>query len=128
MTLNKTLENAEFDSVLLGWVTFFISPILLFYQQVLVVRRLHDFNYSGWFVLFNLVPVLIGSILVSANSILAVALGLLIILIKIILLIIKGTPGTNRFGLNPRRTKFGISKYRDYESSTSEGSLELHKD
>ncbi len=62
VTLNKTLNNAEFDSVILGWVTFFISFVILFYQQVVVVRRLHDFNYSGWFVLFHLTPVLIVSI------------------------------------------------------------------
>jgi len=50
------------------------------------VRRLHDTGRSGWWLLFNFVP-LIGFITV------------------IIFLVLNGTPGDNRFGPNPKEVK-----------------------
>ncbi|CAN5530431.1 hypothetical protein BH10PLA2_BH10PLA2_03490 [soil metagenome] len=47
------------------------------------VRRLHDQNRSGWLVLINMVPY-VGAIIV------------------LFLMAVEGTPGTNRFGADPR--------------------------
>jgi len=46
------------------------------------VRRLHDSNRSGWWLLIALIPIVGG-------------------LIQIVLLALPGTPGPNRFGENP---------------------------
>ena len=47
------------------------------------VRRFHDQNRSGWFVLIGLIPY-IGSLIVF------------------VFMLLPGTPGDNRFGPNPR--------------------------
>jgi uncharacterized membrane protein YhaH (DUF805 family) len=47
------------------------------------VRRLHDIDRTGWWVLINLVPV-IGSI------------------VLLVFAVLDGTPGENRFGPNPK--------------------------
>lgn len=47
------------------------------------VRRLHDINRSGWWVLINILPVL-GTV------------------ILIVLFVLDGTPGPNRFGPDPK--------------------------
>jgi uncharacterized membrane protein YhaH (DUF805 family) len=49
------------------------------------VRRLHDIDRTGWWVLINLVPV-IGSI------------------VLLVFAVLDGTPGGNRFGPNPKGT------------------------
>ncbi|MCL9661092.1 DUF805 domain-containing protein [Paenibacillus hunanensis] len=49
-----------------------------------VVRRLHDTDRSGWWILIALVP-FVGSI------------------ILLIFLCLEGTPGDNRFGSNPKQ-------------------------
>jgi uncharacterized membrane protein YhaH (DUF805 family) len=48
----------------------------------LSVRRLHDTDRSGWWVLINLVP--FGSI------------------VLLVFFLMDSTPGQNRFGLNPK--------------------------
>ncbi|MGY4676119.1 DUF805 domain-containing protein [Pasteurella sp. P03HT] len=50
------------------------------------VRRLHDINYRGWWILLNLIP--LGS------------------LVLLILWCLSGTPGMNRFGQNPKARDF----------------------
>jgi uncharacterized membrane protein YhaH (DUF805 family) len=60
-----------------------ICVIILFLPGIAVqIRRMHDINKSGWFILLNLVP-FIGSIIV------------------LVMLIEKGTLGKNRFGEYP---------------------------
>ena len=50
------------------------------------VRRLHDSNHSGWWILLEFIPVA-GWIVILA------------------LLLLAGTPGNNRFGNDPREAK-----------------------
>ena len=47
------------------------------------VRRLHDIDRSGWWILINLIP-LIGTI------------------VLLVFAVSEGTPGTNRYGPNPK--------------------------
>ena len=72
---DPTEENIYIISVL--------CVIILFLPGIAVqIRRMHDINKSGWFILLNLVP-FIGSIIV------------------LVMLIEKGTLGKNRFGEYP---------------------------
>ena len=65
----------------------YIMSLLLFIPGVAVtVRRLHDINKSGWFILISLIPIL-GSIIV------------------LVMTIEKGTLGKNRFGEYPLKFK-----------------------
>src|SRR5687767_8368297 len=69
------------------------SPVFLIFCVVMLgllipsiavgVRRLHDTNRSGWWILIGLIP-LIG------------------ILVLIIFYVLPGTPGENRFGPDPK--------------------------
>lgn len=49
------------------------------------VRRLHDTDRSGWWLLLVFIPILGG-------------------LVLLVFMILDGTPGTNRFGPNPKET------------------------
>jgi uncharacterized membrane protein YhaH (DUF805 family) len=50
-----------------------------------LVRRLHDIDRTGWWILINLIP-LIGTI------------------VLLVFALMDGTPGSNRFGPNPKET------------------------
>lgn len=47
------------------------------------IRRLHDIDYSGWWVLIGLIPI-VGTIWL------------------LVLLVLDGTPGPNKYGPNPK--------------------------
>jgi len=70
------------------------------------VRRLHDTNRSGWWLLALLVPyALFGAGMASTNSALIMAGGLLVLVVAIVLLVFfvsDGTKGANRFGEDPK--------------------------
>lgn len=56
---------------------------LLIPSIAVIVRRLHDTDRSGWWILISLIP-LIGTI------------------VLIVFLVLDSTPGANRFGENPK--------------------------
>jgi uncharacterized membrane protein YhaH (DUF805 family) len=56
---------------------------ILIPSLAVTVRRLHDIDRSGWWILIALVP-LIGTI------------------VLLVFALLEGTPGTNRYGLNPK--------------------------
>lgn len=62
---------------------------LLLPSLAVVVRRLHDTNRSGWWILFNLVP-LVGPITI------------------LVFMCLDSTPGANRFGPNPKVVPFKV--------------------
>ena len=66
----------------LEYVNAFVTILFLIAHFTLSVRRLHDIDFSGWWVLLNLIPVL-GTIV------------LFFFFIK------KGTDGHNQFGPDP---------------------------
>lgn len=68
---------------MVGMVLYCIIALGLIIPNLAVaVRRLHDVNKSGWFLLLSLVPI--------------ISLYLLYLFIQ------DGTPGDNRFGPNPK--------------------------
>ena len=68
-----------------GWIMIIL---LLIPSLAVIVRRLHDINKSGWFILVSLIPLV----------------GAIILLVKTIE---KGTLGKNRFGEYPLKFKKG---------------------
>jgi uncharacterized membrane protein YhaH (DUF805 family) len=56
---------------------------ILIPSLAVTVRRLHDIDRSGWWILIGLVP-LIGTI------------------VLLVFAVTEGTPGTNQYGLNPK--------------------------
>jgi uncharacterized membrane protein YhaH (DUF805 family) len=74
------MYNEEYGLGLLSTL-FMIATILP--SLAVTVRRLHDTNRSGWWVLLNLIPIV----------------GVLVVLVFTVL---DSQPGTNRFGPNPK--------------------------
>ena len=75
---------------LLGTLTSYIGLLsgiyglaVLIPTLALTVRRLHDIDRSGWWILIGLVP-LIGAI------------------VLLVFAVMEGTPGNNRYGPNPK--------------------------
>lgn len=84
------------------------------------VRRLHDLDRSGWWILLPLAPILLGAILMGASLVSAMSgggagfsgitlLGVILmfggVACAILLLVwycTSGTPGPNRFGEDPK--------------------------
>lgn len=64
----------------------------------LSIRRLHDLNHSGWWVLLNFVTVVNG--FTDANWLRGIAL-LIWLAFNLYILFVKGTAGTNDFGDDP---------------------------
>jgi uncharacterized membrane protein YhaH (DUF805 family) len=58
---------------------------ILIPSLAVTVRRLHDIDRTGWWILIALVP-LIGTI------------------VLLVFALLEGTPGTNRYGPNPKET------------------------
>lgn len=70
------------DAVGMGMLGGLYTLLVLLPSIGVQVRRLHDIDRSGWWLLMYLVP-LVGFIVV------------------LVFACMKGTPGSNRFGLNP---------------------------
>jgi uncharacterized membrane protein YhaH (DUF805 family) len=67
----------------LGLLSGLYGLAILIPSLAVTVRRLHDIDRSGWWILIALVP-LIGTI------------------VLLVFALLEGTPGTNRYGLNPK--------------------------
>lgn len=72
--------NSRSPVILVPYLAFYLAIVV--FGVILAVRRAHDIDLSGWFVLIELIPVV----------------GLIFALY---LAFKKGTPGANRFGPNP---------------------------
>jgi uncharacterized membrane protein YhaH (DUF805 family) len=73
-----------------------LTAVLMFVQ----IRRVHDFDRSGWWaVLATFAPVVVMLPLMGASLDVAILVGLLAELAAIVVVgVIPGTPGDNRFG------------------------------
>lgn len=76
------LSFSAFMSVVIGILTFVSYIPFVWSSIVLQIKRWHDLDKSGWFVLLGFVPVV--------N-----------LICMVFLLFIKGTDGTNQFGPDP---------------------------
>ncbi|NLA05360.1 MAG: DUF805 domain-containing protein [Firmicutes bacterium] len=72
--------NANTGVGVLGWL---YSLFVLVPSLAVLFRRLHDTGRSGWFILFNLIPVV----------------GLIVLLVFVCL---DSQPGENQYGPNPK--------------------------
>ena len=76
----------------------------------IAVRRLHDTNRSGWFLLMPIAPyilVILGLILRGFGSILIIIGGLAVLGLAILLIVwlaTEGTSGENQYGSDPKGT------------------------
>lgn len=76
-------ENAGALSMLAGMVVIIVGLGLLLPNLSITVRRLHDTDRSGWWILIGIIP-FIGP------------------LVLLVFELLPGTPGENRFGLPPQ--------------------------
>jgi uncharacterized membrane protein YhaH (DUF805 family) len=95
----------------MGVVTLVVTLIFLVPATTVGIRRLHDIDRSGWWMLLLGLPYLGWLISVHAGSqdvipALALLLGAVILLV---LLVQPGTAGDNRYGPNP---KAGIADHK----------------
>ena len=74
-----------FDGTWYGPFYTLYALALLIPSLAVAVRRLHDVNKSGWYLLINIIPII----------------GWIIVLIK---LCTDSTPGENQYGANPKET------------------------
>ena len=77
---NPYIYDASLDAI--SWVLSVPGGLLTLSATV---RRLHDTNKSGWFVILFLIP--------------------LIVLIVLVFLILPGDKGKNKYGPNPLKTR-----------------------
>ncbi len=78
-----------------GWL-----PTVLFFipNLSLTVRRLHDTDHSGWWVLLNMVPY---ALVVGTGNPLWGLVALITSILMLVFLCSRGTRGDNRFGPDP---------------------------
>ena len=79
----------------------FLFPLVVFIPTLtLFIRRLHDFDFSGWFVLIGLIPSGFTSISVTnaSGDFTSLIPGVGFIALWIILFLKKGTRGENSYG------------------------------
>jgi len=77
------LSNLPGVGVVMAFIPLVFCLALLVPSIAVAIRRLHDTNRSGWWLLLGFVPVIGGIVL-------------LVFLVK------EGTPGENQFGANPK--------------------------
>ncbi|SCE80988.1 DUF805 domain-containing protein [Micromonospora mirobrigensis] len=74
----------------LGIIGLIVTLALLLPSLAVGVRRLHDTNRSGWWLLIVLVP-LVGAI------------------VLLVFFVMEGTRGENRFGADPKVASYGVA-------------------
>ena len=83
-TLNMFIINLILGAISAGILSMLISIAILLPSLGLSIRRLHDINFSGWWILIGFIP-LIGAI------------------VLIILACLPGTAGENKYGTVPNK-------------------------
>lgn len=90
-------------------LSLIVSLALLPANLGVSVRRLHDRNMSGWWLLLPIVSLFLGILSGPASQGPVVSmLSLALCLAYLIILCMPGTPGPNRFGDDPSSTQFNI--------------------
>jgi len=87
-------------SVTMSWITYLIwLPIAMWISLAVQIKRWHDLDKSGWWVLIGLVPIVGGFWVLIENG------------------CIEGTKGPNRFGPNPNEAEPDIPDVRAFATS-----------
>ena len=79
----QILANLPAIGIIFGFIPLLYSLAILLPSLGLGIRRLHDTNRSGWWLLIGLIP-LVG------------------LIVLIVFAVQEGTPGDNQFGPNPK--------------------------
>ncbi len=100
-TIDSMLGMSGLIFGIYGPLTLIVALALLTPQLSVSVRRLHDTNRSGWWVLLGFVPVV--TMLVSYQTGLAVLnLLSLVAFVLIYFFVLEGTKGPNQYGPDPK--------------------------
>lgn len=87
------------------YLFFLLLPIwiaAIVVQTLLGIRRLHDFDFSGWWYLPCLIAILVGGQMANSDNAAAMLIGVVLNLAPTCILLFKpGTDGANRFGPAP---------------------------
>ena len=98
---------------LYGPLSLLIGLVLLVPGIAVGVRRLHDTNRSGWWLLIPGIPYLLTAVLfASGNLVLAGILSIVALIGAIILLVLfvlEGTKGPNKYGPDPLEGERGAA-------------------
>ena len=92
----STLIGGIYGPVTLLAALFFVVP-----QFSVGVRRLHDTNRSGWWVLLGCVPIAV-LVLVMLTGSWSVGLLNLVVFVLLYFYVLEGTPGPNQYGPDPK--------------------------
>jgi uncharacterized membrane protein YhaH (DUF805 family) len=78
-----------------SWVVLLVLVVVLWPLAAVFVKRLHDLNVSGWWMLATLaIP--------PVSSATNISLWIIVLLVVATLSLLPGTSGNNRFGNDPR--------------------------
>ena len=103
MSLGQDLNPTDYGALLAGAGAGAVILIILFYIWALLtsvaslavtIRRIHDLNFSGWFLVLYYVA-LFGALAINKY------LYWLVVLAGIVVLCLPGTKGTNKYGSDP---------------------------
>jgi len=128
-TLGDSIDPAALGAgVLILFGLFFLLWLFLLIPSLAVtVRRLHDSNRSGWWILGPMVPYALGWFALAAAvgdgkpalnpaagplvliGVLAFLVSVIFGLVMLIFMLLEGTPGPNRYGPDPKgRTEASV--------------------
>lgn len=94
------LKNDSYLLKLLITIYSFFTIFLIIPSFTVIVRRLHDINFNGWWNLFFLTPL---SISISQDNIdkIFCYISIILFILFVILMCLKGTSTTNKYGEPP---------------------------
>ncbi len=96
----------------MGPVTLIVTLVLLLPATTVGIRRLHDIDRAGWWMLLFAVPYFgwLASVESGAQSIVAAIALLVGAIVLLILLVQPGKPGENRYGTDPKTISAGSGR------------------
>ncbi|NRA73351.1 MAG: DUF805 domain-containing protein [Rickettsiales bacterium] len=84
------------------FIAFCIFIIISLY--ILIIKRLHDINLSGWYLTVYILPII--GVLLRKYSIPAISIPLELVglIFSLVILLVRGTEGPNKFGSQPSKS------------------------
>lgn len=105
--------------IVLGLIWVLWNLFILIPSIAVTIRRLHDTDRTGWWMVLPLAPYLVGIVALLGFAIspdlgavgvvvffVAILAALVLGLVLLVFMFIDGTPGPNRFGANPKGSDY----------------------